>query len=46
VIGVDLGGTKIAAGAIDRRGALAARSERPTPKSSEEELLRKRRQRH
>jgi glucokinase len=40
VIGVDLGGTKIAAGAIDRRGAVTVRSERPTPTSSEEELLR------
>ncbi len=39
VIGVDLGGTKIAAGAIDRRGAVTVRSERPTPKSSEDELL-------
>jgi glucokinase len=39
VIGVDLGGTKIAAGAIDRRGAITARSERPTPTTSEEELL-------
>jgi glucokinase len=40
VIGVDLGGTKIAAGAIDRLGAVAARLERPTPTSSEDELLR------
>lgn len=39
MIGVDLGGTKIAAGAIDRRGAITARRERPTPTSSEEELL-------
>jgi glucokinase len=39
VIGVDLGGTKIAAGAIDRRGAVTARSERPTPVSSQDELL-------
>jgi glucokinase len=39
VIGVDLGGTKIAAGAIDRRGAVTARRERPTPRSSEDELL-------
>jgi glucokinase len=39
VIGVDLGGTKIAAGAIDRRGAITARRERPTPTSSEDELL-------
>jgi glucokinase len=40
VIGVDLGGTKIAAGAVDRRGAVTARIERPTPTSSEDELLR------
>ena len=39
MIGVDLGGTKIAAGAMDRRGAITARRERPTPTSSEEELL-------
>jgi glucokinase len=39
VIGVDLGGTKIAAGAIDRRGAVTERTERPTPTSSEEDLL-------
>jgi glucokinase len=39
VIGVDLGGTKIAAGAIDRRGMVTARTEQPTPTSSEEELL-------
>jgi glucokinase len=40
VIGVDLGGTKIAAGAIDRGGKVEARTERPTPTSSEEDLLR------
>jgi glucokinase len=40
VIGVDLGGTKIAAGAIDRRGAVTGRIERRTPTSSEGELLR------
>jgi glucokinase len=39
VIGVDLGGTKIAAGAIDRRGAVTAGTERPTPTSSQDELL-------
>jgi glucokinase len=38
-IGVDLGGTKIAAGAVDRRGAITARRERPTPQSSQRELL-------
>jgi glucokinase len=40
VIGVDLGGTKIAAGAIDRRGVVTARIERPTPVSSQDDLLR------
>lgn len=40
VIGVDLGGTKIAAGAVDRRGVVTARIERPTPQSSQAELLR------
>jgi glucokinase len=39
VIGVDLGGTKIAAGAIDRRGAMKSRRERPTPTASEDALL-------
>jgi glucokinase len=39
VIGVDVGGTKIAAGAVDRRGAVTARSVRPTPTSSQQELL-------
>jgi glucokinase len=39
VIGVDLGGTKIAAGAIDRRGEITARAERPTPVSSQDDLL-------
>jgi glucokinase len=38
-IGVDLGGTKIAAGAVDRRGAITSRRERPTPTSSQHELL-------
>jgi glucokinase len=39
VIGVDLGGTKIAAGAIDRKGTVTARVERPTPTASEQGLL-------
>ena len=39
VIGVDLGGTKIAAGAVDRGGAITTRRERPTPTSSQQELL-------
>jgi glucokinase len=39
VIGVDVGGTKIAAGAVDRCGALTAATERPTPLSSQDELL-------
>ena len=40
VIGVDLGGTKVAAGAVDRGGVVRARRERPTPRSTETELLR------
>jgi glucokinase len=39
VIGVDLGGTKIAAGAVDRGGAITAVRERPTPVASQQELL-------
>lgn len=39
VIGVDLGGTKILAGVVDRDGAVARRSERATPLSSQPELL-------
>jgi len=39
VIGVDLGGTKIAAGVIDRTGALISRSERETPTIDEDTLL-------
>jgi glucokinase len=39
VIGVDLGGTKVAAGAVDRAGAVRCRRERPTPRSTESELL-------
>jgi glucokinase len=38
-IGVDVGGTKIAAGAIDREGRIERRVEQPTPTASEEELL-------
>jgi glucokinase len=38
-IGVDVGGTKIAAGVIDREGAIGARLERPTPTGSQEDLL-------
>ncbi|MBA3555431.1 MAG: ROK family protein [Gemmatimonadales bacterium] len=40
VIGVDLGGTKILAGKIERDGTIVASSERPTPVASQEELLR------
>jgi glucokinase len=38
-IGLDVGGTKIAAGAVDRRGRIERRLERPTPTESQEELL-------
>jgi glucokinase len=40
VIGVDLGGTKILAGVVDREGNIERRREWPTPLASEEELLR------
>jgi glucokinase len=39
VIGVDLGGTKILAGIVDRDGHVEHRREHPTPVASEEELL-------
>jgi glucokinase len=39
VIGVDLGGTKILAGVVDREGRVERRREHPTPTGSEEELL-------
>ena len=39
VIGVDLGGTKILAGALDGDGRVLSRNEVPTPTGSEEELL-------
>ncbi len=39
VIGVDLGGTKILAGVVDRDGTVERRRERPTPLGSQEELL-------
>jgi glucokinase len=38
-IGVDVGGTKILAGVVDREGRVERRDERPTPVSSQEELL-------
>lgn len=38
-IGVDVGGTKILAGVLDRSGAVERRESRPTPVSSQEELL-------
>jgi glucokinase len=40
VIGVDLGGTKILAGVVDRSGAVERRRESPTPVGSQDELLR------
>jgi glucokinase len=39
VIGVDLGGTKILAGLVDRRGAVERHRETPTPLGSQAELL-------
>jgi glucokinase len=39
VIGVDLGGTKIAAGRVDAEGKVSDRRERPTPLASQDELL-------
>lgn len=39
VIGVDLGGTKIASGVVDRHGAVQENRERPTPVSSQDDLL-------
>jgi glucokinase len=39
VIGVDLGGTKIAAGVVGRGGGVSERHERPTPTASQDELL-------
>jgi glucokinase len=38
-IGVDVGGTKILAGVVDRQGEVAGRVERPTPVASQTELL-------
>jgi glucokinase len=39
VIGVDLGGTKVLAGIVDRDGRIESRSEHPTPTSSEEAVI-------
>jgi glucokinase len=39
VIGVDLGGTKVLAGIVDREGRVEHRRERPTPLGSQDELL-------
>jgi glucokinase len=39
VIGVDLGGTKILAGVVDRDGSVERRRELPTPLDSQDELL-------
>ncbi|MEK6274892.1 MAG: ROK family protein [Actinomycetota bacterium] len=38
-IGVDVGGTKIAAGVVDREGGIGRRVEYPTPVGSQDELL-------
>jgi len=40
VIGVDLGGTKILAGLVDRNGEIERHRETPTPLTSKEDLLR------
>jgi glucokinase len=39
VIGIDVGGTKILAGLVDREGTVAAHREYATPRDSEAELL-------
>jgi glucokinase len=39
VIGVDLGGTKMAAGLVDREGSVTGRTVRSTPVASQDELL-------
>ena len=39
VIGVDLGGTKILAGIVERDGRIERRRENPTPVTSEDDLL-------
>lgn len=39
VIGLDVGGTKILAGVVDRDGTVQAKHERETPKRSEEEVV-------
>jgi glucokinase len=39
VIGIDLGGTKILAGIVDRDGRIHARAESPTPTDTQESLL-------
>jgi glucokinase len=38
-IGVDLGGTKILAGVVNRDGSVVRRHERPTPQESQEHVL-------
>ena len=39
VIGVDLGGTKVRVGSVDRDGGVLRRSERSTPRDSQSELV-------
>lgn len=39
VIALDLGGTKLAAGVVDREGTIVRRTERPTETSSQDALL-------
>jgi glucokinase len=38
-LGVDVGGTKILAGVVDREGGVERREGRPTPQTSQEDLL-------
>jgi glucokinase len=38
-LGVDVGGTKILAGVVDREGEVSRQSERPTPVSTQDEFL-------
>src|SRR6201993_5195372 len=38
-IGIDLGGTKILAGVVNRDGSVVRRHERPTPQDSQEHVL-------
>ena len=39
-IGVDVGGTKVAAGVVDENGVILASTRRPTPSTSPEDVER------